>query len=240
MVTQILFGEVVEILQNHENTWDLVRCAWDGYMGWVSSNQLTRISEKEYNSYRESKEVCAEVLAPAMSDGDSRYIPFGATLPGFDEMSFKVMGKHFSFGGWVTFPERLEHPHAYICKMAMRLLHVPYLWGGRSSGGIDCSGFVQVLYKHLGISVPRDAYQQVEVGRDVDFASSAQSGDLAFFRTAYSSRISHVGLVLMRGQIIHASGQVRVDKLDHYGIYNQAEGKYTHLLVGIKRILQDL
>ncbi len=106
--------------------------------------------------------------------------------------------------------------------------------------GMDCSGFMQVIYKHIGIALPRDAYQQVEEGETVDFNSLSQMGDLAFFRTAYSDKISHVGLILEKGKIIHASERVRIDKLDHYGIFNKELNKYTHLVTGIKRILPTI
>jgi len=240
MVSQLLFGEVVQIINDKDKSWWLIQCSWDGYIGWVSSNQLHLISEADYENYKSCRTTSAEIMAPAMCDGHSRYIPFGASLPDFDEMTFQVAGQHFAFGGRVTFPDRIENQQSYLQKMAQRLLHVPYLWGGRSSLGIDCSGFVQVLYKHLNISIPRDAYQQVEVGEMVDFVAAVQPGDLAFFRSHYSDKITHVGMILEKGKIIHASGRVRIDKLDHYGIFHLEEKRYTHLLVGIKRILPTI
>ncbi|MFX7934472.1 C40 family peptidase, partial [Acinetobacter baumannii] len=66
-------------------------------------------------------------------------------------------------------------------KVALRFLNSPYLWGGRSPLGIDCSGLVQILYKCIGIALPRDAYQQAEIGRTVNFVEEATLGDLAFF-----------------------------------------------------------
>ena len=123
-----------------------------------------------------------------------------------------------------------------MLEFAMRFLRAPYLWGGRTPVGIDCSGFTQLIYKSIGIQIPRDASQQVELGQPLDFASEGQIGDLAFFQNE-EGRIVHVGMVCAPGKIIHASGQVRIDKLDDTGIFNCDTGKYSHQLRIIKRIL---
>ena len=120
---------------------------------------------------------------------------------------------------------------------ALRFLRAPYLWGDRTPAGIDCSGFTQLVYKSIGVLIPRDASQQVELGSALDFASEAQTGDLAFFQNE-EGRIVHVGMVCAPGKIIHASGQVRIDKLDDTGIFNPDKGQYTHQLRIIKRLLK--
>ncbi|MFM7813326.1 MAG: C40 family peptidase [Flavobacteriales bacterium] len=121
----------------------------------------------------------------------------------------------------------------------MSYLGAPYLWGGRTILGIDCSGFSQVVYRILGQSIPRDAWQQAGLGEEVSFVDEAQPGDLAFFDNA-EGKIIHVGLILDRLEdslrIIHASGMVRIDTLDHQGIFNQETGEYSHNLRIIKRL----
>jgi cell wall-associated NlpC family hydrolase len=110
------------------------------------------------------------------------------------------------------------------------------MWGGRSPFGIDCSGFTQIIFKCIGISLKRDAYQQAEAGVVVDFIQSAELGDLAFFHND-EGKITHVGMVLKDQKIIHASGKVRIDTLDHYGIFDAEKKKYSHQLKIIKRVL---
>ena len=127
-------------------------------------------------------------------------------------------------------------PLTPMLSFALRFLRTPYLWGGRTPAGIDCSGFTQLVYKSIGVLIPRDASQQVELGSALDFASEAQIGDLAFFQNE-EGRIVHVGMVCAPGKIIHASGQVRIDKLDDTGIFNADKGQYSHHLRIIKRIL---
>ena len=120
---------------------------------------------------------------------------------------------------------------------AMMYINAPYLWGGRSPFGIDCSGFTQLVYKIAGKKLPRDAYQQAEIGQTLSFVEEAQSGDLAFFDNEEGS-IVHVGILLQDNEIIHASGKVRIDKIDHQGIFNVDTKRYSHKLRLIKKILK--
>ena len=121
-------------------------------------------------------------------------------------------------------------------KLAQKLLHTPYLWGGRSPGGMDCSGLVQVVAKVVGLPLPRDAYQQAEEGRTLHFLHEVRAGDLAFFENE-EGRITHVGILLDQERIIHASGEVRIDRIDHQGIFHGGQKRYTHPLRLLKRVL---
>jgi cell wall-associated NlpC family hydrolase len=120
--------------------------------------------------------------------------------------------------------------------LAMKYINSPYIWGGRIPSGIDCSGLTQLVYKIKGISIPRDSWKQAEVGKAVDFIDQAESGDLVFFDNE-RGKISHVGMILSRGLVIHASGRVRIDSIDHQGIFKPELGGYSHKLRMIKRIL---
>lgn len=237
MVSQILFGEMVEVLET-KGAWSKIRCEWDNYIGWVDSKQLKEITADEFHLYRLNHACSIELVQPAA--GQEHYLPItiGANLPNFDGLRFSLNGSSFQFSGQAINPSEIEANAEMLLKMARRYLYAPYLWGGRSPLGIDCSGFTQVVYKLVGIALPRDAKDQVAQGELIDFIELAREGDLAFFENR-KGRITHVGIIMGDNQIIHASGQVRIDKIDHYGIYNSEKSKYTHRLRVIKRILPE-
>ena len=157
----------------------------------------------------------------------------GAPLPRYNNKKFKIGETEYSFDGTVrlsTTPDKkmiIENAYMYI--------NSPYLWGGRSPFGIDCSGFTQVVYKLCGIRLKRDASQQAEQGTTIKSLEESTPGDLAFFANG-TEKITHVGILLPQHKIIHASGKVRVDKIDPQGIFNEDKNTYTHNLRLIKRI----
>ncbi len=235
MVSQILFGEMVEILDSR-GSWSKIRCEWDNYIGWVDTKMLKVITADEFHLYRLNHACSIELVQPAAAEGYYLPITIGANLPNFDGLRFSLNGSNFQFSGQAITPSEIEPSAEMLLKIARRYLYAPYLWGGRSPLGIDCSGFTQVSYKLVGINLPRDASEQVEEGELIDFIEQAQEGDLAFFDNK-KGKISHVGILMADNQIIHASGQVRIDRIDHYGIFNSEKNKYSHRLRVIKRVL---
>lgn len=235
LVSQLLFGETYEIIITQGN-WINIRSSYDGYEGWIDASQHIELTSKDYNLQNEGNyAVALESACIASSTATSCAIVAGSTLAGFDGLNFKIGKEKWVYNGQALLAETGKNNNL-LEKIAVRYLNAPYLWGGRSPFGIDCSGFTQVVYKFLGIPLLRDAYQQAEQGSVVNFLEESQPGDLAFFNNE-EGRIIHVGIVLKDQRIIHASGKVRIDKLDHFGIYNADIKKYSHQLKIIKRIL---
>jgi len=231
--TQILFGETFEVLERQPR-WCRIRCHYDNYEGWVDDKLVGHFEEQEIDKWRESKDVI--VGRPFVSivreeDGTSQLLSAGSrvVLNRDDPGTFTLGNETF------TLRDNLSAPNNSIVELGRGFMNAPYLWGGRSFYGIDCSGFVQVVYKVAGIFLPRDASQQINFGESLNLVEEARPGDLAFFDDD-EGHIVHVGICLGDGRILHASGSVHVDKLDHQGIYHLHRHVYTHHLRLIKRI----
>lgn len=216
MVTQILYGETLDVLEAGKY-WSKIKMHFDGYEGFVDSRQIQKISDEELAS-RKVTLITEDFQSVLMKDG--------RTL--------------LSMGSEVEFPavaSRRSHDlRESIALTAQELLNIPYLWGGRSFFGVDCSGFVHLVYKINGIKMPRDSYQQAEVGEPLTFVEESQPGDLAFFENA-EGRVVHVGIMLENQRIIHASGKVRIDTLDSTGIFNKELNGHTHKLRIVKNVI---
>lgn len=230
IVSQLLFGEAVEVLEADNNGWLRVKCLYDQYEGWVTKTHLIETPHQALFN----QTIAGEWVNSIMQNGRPMHIPFGATLPESNELSTGIFTWDFSSAKRVT-------PHPFTAEGFLAIAHTfintAYMWGGRSVFGIDCSGFAQQTFKHFGIAIPRDAYLQAALGESLGFLQEARLGDLAFFDEP-DGRITHVGILLNDHEIIHASGKVRVDAIDSQGIVSSDTGVRTHQLRIIKRFLQ--
>lgn len=237
MVSQFLFGEIMEVIET-KNSWCYVRNLFDDYAGWVDSKQITFIDEIQVRKILESEIFYTKEIVTNIYDLETKQeirILFGSNLIGYTNGKINIANKDYVIR---------ESPLALtaittrdsIVSNAKKFLGAPYLWGGKNPFGIDCSGFTQTVFKVCGINIPRDASQQALHGELVDFIGDATEGDLAFFEND-SSQVIHVGIVLRNSKIIHASGQVRIDVLDHNGIFNEKLKTYTHKLRIIKKFI---
>ena len=241
MVTQLLFGEHFEIIECVEN-WSKVRLAFDNYEGWVDTKMMTPIGEDLFRNLNKELQVVANDtfnLVFQEKDYSNKLIVPGSSFPFCDleSKSFQIADKNYFYQGKVSESSEAENIRDSIIESALKYFNSPYLWGGRTPYGIDCSGLTQIVYKLNGIVLPRDASQQVQVGDPLTFVEEALPGDLAFFDNE-EGRITHVGIIWDRHKIIHASGKVRIDNVDHQGIFNVDEKRYTHKLRVIKRIIK--
>ncbi len=231
MLTQLIFGERYTVLDSNTK-WVLLENETDGYQCWIDAKQHHAIdSEKAEQLKALPQRRCGDSLGYLSDNKGHRFaVPCSAIFPGYSEGQFTLDGHTFDFEGRIA-----RHDDDSVLRHARRLLHAPYLWGGKSALGIDCSGFVQVVFACAGKMLPRDAWQQAEIGESVDFIALAQKGDLVFFDND-EGRIIHVGIAIGDGRIIHASGSVRIDNIDHEGIYHEGLKKYTHKMRLIKRL----
>jgi len=232
MITQLLFGDIVEFLDK-SNQWLYIRIAYDDYQGWIDIKQITELSDEEYNQLSTAPSFKVKDLTfPITKKTDNTEIIalMGSSIPYQKNNSFIAGGQHYLINNQTT------EIKPSLIDTALKYLNSPYLWGGKTPFGIDCSGFTQMVFKLCDIKLFRDAHQQSEQGRTIDFISETHAGDLVFFDNN-KSNITHTGIILENNQIIHASGFVRIDTIDHEGIYNELEQRYTHKLRLIKRII---
>jgi len=238
MITHLLFGETYTVLDDtSKKNWIHVKCAYDQYECWIDRGLNSDIPADEFARWNAEKKHVTESLLTTVTNkktGLSFPIVRGSSVINSGNHEFTVAGQTFRYKEEDN-EFRSKNIADSIKEFSKTYLNAPYLWGGRSPFGLDCSGFSQIVFKHAGISLPRDAYQQAEEGTVVPFVSEARTGDLAFFENA-DGKIIHVGIVLDEGEIIHASSFVKIGKLDHEGIFNLEHQKYTHKLRIVKRI----
>ncbi len=227
MVSQVLYGEHFKVLEQRKK-WSKIRLAFDNYEGWVDNKQFIEITEDNYNTFDNQSLCLAGDLVEFVSSEENQLtlIPLGASLGALDFFKHQYEGHRI-----------IEtQPKAHIVDTAFLFLNAPYLWGGKTNFGIDCSGFTQMVYKLNGYKLLRDASQQAGQGEALSFIEESEPGDLAFFDNEEGA-IIHVGIMMKDNYIIHAHGKVRVDRIDHTGIYNTEKRVYTHKLRVIKRII---
>lgn len=227
MVTQALYGDFFKVLEQRKK-WSRIRFAYDKYEGWIDNKQYLEIEEEQYQILSQSDINLSKDLIQFVSDeANSIYpIPLGSDLNCLDLLNQKFEGNKII--------EKSDKSN--IIDTSFLYLNTPYLWGGKTPFGIDCSGFTQMVYKLNGYHLLRDASQQATQGVALSFIEESEPGDLAFFDNA-DGDIVHVGIIMEDNYIIHAHGKVRIDRLDHSGIYNIDKNTHTHRLRVIKKII---
>lgn len=222
MVSTLLFGESYDVL-NEQDDWLRIRTEFDNYDGWISASS--------FHEYIQFTEMIDTDYVEAYTKGEKLQIPCGGLIP--ENNKIQIGDKSFELKLNLKPNHHLPF-RIRLVNTARSLLNAPYLWGGRSFMGIDCSGFVQVVFKANGINLPRDTRQQIKTGNPIHF-KELEAGDLVFFTKPDKDTVSHVGLMISPNEIIHASGKVRIDKLTQKGIVS--ENDVTYKILDIRRVM---
>ena len=228
MITQILYGEHYKVLEQRKQ-WAKVRLALDGCEGWVNNSQINLIEKNAYSQLDKSQDrKYTSELISSVECRNKRLTPIvlGSTLP-----DVTILDRTFE-GASVNGNVKKDN----LINTALFYLNAPYLWGGRTPFGIDASGLSQMAYKINGVALSRAADQQALQGDALSFIEESEPGDLAFFDDN-EGKIYHVGLIMGDNYIIHSHGKVRVDRIDHTGIFDTETRLYTHKLRVIKKIV---
>ena len=235
IMTELLFGDTFQILdQKHQ--WRYIRADADGYEGWIDEKAYVLLTDKQH---RESTAGQAVYLLDTVGElewpgGYRQKLVKGCRLPGYDALSGSVQVGNVRLrvhGRTIT-----GHHELYrVLEIAASYMYAPYLWGGKTDFGMDCSGLTQMSFRLAGYyDLPRNARDQIHEGELVDF-DRRMPGDLAYFASK-SGKITHVGLVWTDGLILHAHGQVHLDPLQVDGIFSRKFNRLSHHLVAIKRL----
>lgn len=238
LVTQLLFGDLIRVHQKNDK-WLKIEVLADGYKAWVDKKQIQPLSKTEFKILSANAlSITEEILTPVHYLNEDIHFPLamGSRIIGISERGNFTIGDHRFHLDSIPrkIPKNVDRKR--LVEDAFSLLNAPYLWGGKTLLGLDCSGFTQLIYSMNGLNLPRDSEQQADLGHALSFIEEAEEGDLAFFDND-EGRIIHVGIMLEKHRIIHASGMVRIDRIDHQGIFRPDLNDYSHKLRIIKKIL---
>jgi len=244
LVSQLLFGDAYQI-EEVSGEWLKIKtldCNYEGYIEKKLWNELHEIDATEYESLPKYFVNDYLIFIKDFETNITFSVFMGSSFP-YPQDNMLILGNAIfviELPEVRTFPYHptLSEKQTALLQFASGYLRVPYLWGGRTPAGIDCSALVQVVFKSVNIALPRDAEQQVTYGTQIDFATEWQVGDIAFFDNE-EGKITHTGIIVGKDKILHASGFVKIDRIDTTGIYNKQLEQYTHKLRIVRRVIEN-
>ena len=227
LISQLLYGDCFKVISKKKE-WLQITTITDDYSGWIDYKQSQLITKSEAEDISFTINSYSSSLVDYIETSENKLI---SLVLGSNVGATKFLGHGFK-GSFI----KGKKPKSNLLKTASLYLHSPYLWGGKTPMGIDCSGLTQMIYRINGYNIPRDAAQQVKLGETLSFIDESEVGDLAFFDDE-DDNIIHVGLLLGNNYILHAHGEVRIDRIDQTGIYNVKSKRHSHNLRIIKKLI---
>jgi len=247
MTSQLLFGELYHIIEYSEDkNWLKIYNLFDGYEGWINQKFHTEIDENTFNQLVKKQSTFCKT-GKVYHQNLQIPILWGSPLPFPSPLKFQLNNNFYQFAGEIYSSNSRINLEQLLSEAWKTFQGVPYLWGGKTPFGVDCSGFVQQVLKIYGLQAPRDSSPQSQFFKKETPLKESKTGDLAFFKK--KGKITHVGFVLedifinrfigLTNQksshwIMHAYKSVSIDVLDEKGVF--IDGRYTHQLAFVKRL----
>jgi hypothetical protein len=236
MTNQVLFGEWFEIIsEDRGKNFTQIKLGHDNYEGWINSGCIHKMNQAEWESLKKQEFIITHdpfTKLTSTHTGNEMILGAGSIVHLISPGKTEINNDTFILPE-ITQPQDIN-PRVSIVRYGLSLLSLPYIWGGRTSFGFDCSGLCQNLFRQVGIEIARDASKQATSGKDINFSGETLPGDLIFFDNE-EGNIIHVGMIIDEKRVLHASGKVRIDLFDHLGIFAEDKNRYTHNLRLIKR-----
>lgn len=237
MISQLLLGEPVRKLER-AGAYYRVRRAEDGLEGYVQADQLLTVSEQLHELQCHTPCFALDLFGNMLGANHGIPVTFGARLPDYDGLQTSVGNYKYLYSGQAVHSADVRPDPDLLIRLARKWRFCPELTGGRTPTGIDPVGLIQLLMRLVKVYLPYDLDTMTGEGRPVDFIVQCQAGDLAFFDDG-KGRVGHLGLVIPGGELLHVRGRVRIDGLDHFGIFDRDHRRYTHRLRIVRRWLPD-